>query len=113
MTSHSAMSKFSRHASFEQICEVAEQERNRLYFESRSQPSSPTIKRRGRYLSVPSYIYNFRLLIILDYVTLNLLHRVQQLRGRASDSRLRETGLESCAAVLKPWASFFNRHCSS
>ena len=45
MTSHSAMPKFSRHASFEQICEVAEQERNRLYFESRSQPSSPTIKR--------------------------------------------------------------------
>ena len=27
--------------------------------------------------------------------------------GRASDSRLRGPGFESCAAVLKPWASFF------
>ena len=30
------------------------------------------------------------------------------LRGRASDSRLRGPGFESCAAVLKPWASFFH-----
>ena len=35
------------------------------------------------------------------------------LRGRASNSRLREPGFESCAAVLKPWASFFTLHCSS
>ena len=33
--------------------------------------------------------------------------RVQWLRGRASDSRLREPGFESCAAVLKPLASLF------
>ena len=39
--------------------------------------------------------------------------RVQWLRGRASDSRLREPGFEFCAAVLKPWASFFTLHCSS
>ena len=32
--------------------------------------------------------------------------RAPWLRGRASDSRLREPGFESCAAVLKPWASF-------
>ena len=37
----------------------------------------------------------------------------QWLRGRASDSRLREPGFESCAAVLKPWASVFALHCSS
>ena len=30
-----------------------------------------------------------------------------ELRGIASDSRLREPWFESCAAVLKPWASFF------
>ena len=30
--------------------------------------------------------------------------------GRASDSRLREPGFESCAAVLKPWAGFFILH---
>ena len=41
------------------------------------------------------------------------LSGVQWLRGRASDSRLQEPGFESCAAVLKPWASFFTRHCSS
>ena len=35
------------------------------------------------------------------------------LRGRASDSRLRGPGFESCAAVLKPWASVFTLHCSS
>ena len=39
--------------------------------------------------------------------------RAQWLRGRASDSRLRKPGFESCAAVLKPWASFFTLHCSS
>ena len=39
--------------------------------------------------------------------------RVQCLRGRASDSRLRGSGFETCTAMLKPWASFFNLHCSS
>ena len=34
-------------------------------------------------------------------------------QGRASDSRQGEHGFESCAAVLKPWASFFTLHCSS
>ena len=46
-------------------------------------------------------------------VSVNVGIRVQWLRGRASDSRLREPGFESCAAVLKPWASFFTLHCSS
>ena len=39
--------------------------------------------------------------------------RAQWLRGRASDSRLREPGFESCAAVLKPWTIFFTLYCSS
>ena len=39
--------------------------------------------------------------------------RAQWLRGRVSDCRLREPGFESCAAVLKPWASLFTLHCSS
>ena len=39
--------------------------------------------------------------------------RVQWLRGRASDCRLREPGFESCAAVLKSWACFSTIHCSS
>ena len=39
--------------------------------------------------------------------------RAQWLRGRASDSRTRKPGFESCAAVLKPRASFFTLHCSS
>ena len=42
-----------------------------------------------------------------------LLCRVQWFRGRASDSRLRKPGFESCAAVLKTWASLFTLHCSS
>ena len=33
--------------------------------------------------------------------------------GRASDSRLRGPGFESCATVLKPWASVSTLHCSS
>ena len=40
-------------------------------------------------------------------------YRAQWLRGRASDSQLREPGFESCAAVLKPWGSFITLHCSS
>ena len=39
--------------------------------------------------------------------------RAHWLRGRASDSQLRGPGFESCAAVLKPWASLFTLHCSS
>ena len=39
--------------------------------------------------------------------------RAQWLRGRTSDSRLGEPGFEYCAAVLKPWASFFTLLCSS
>ena len=39
--------------------------------------------------------------------------RAQWLRGRAMDSRLRGPEFESCAAVLKPWTSFCNLHCSS
>ena len=36
-----------------------------------------------------------------------MLHCIAQwLKGRASDSQLRESGFESCAAMLKPWASF-------
>ena len=41
------------------------------------------------------------------------LCRAQWRRGRASDSRLRETGFESCVVVLKCWASFCILHCSS
>ena len=39
--------------------------------------------------------------------------RAQWFTGRASDSRLREPGFEPCAAVVKPWASFFTLNCSS
>ena len=42
-----------------------------------------------------------------------LFCRVQWLRGRALDSRLWEPGFKSCAAVLKPWATYFTLHCSS
>ena len=41
------------------------------------------------------------------YISTNVIHRAQWLRGRASDSQLQEPGFESCAAVLKPLASFF------
>ena len=41
------------------------------------------------------------------------VRRPQWLRGTASHSRLRGPGFESCAAVLKPWASLFTTHCSS
>ena len=44
---------------------------------------------------------------------IGLMLRAQRLRGSASDCRLREPEFESCAAVLKPWASFFTLHCSS
>ena len=37
------------------------------------------------------------------------LHFVRQEDGE----KLREPGLESCAAGLKPWASFFILHCSN
>lgn len=35
--------RLSRHSSFEVICDVAEQERNRLYFESKSLPAAPVL----------------------------------------------------------------------
>ena len=38
---------------------------------------------------------------------------VPWLRGRASDSRLRGPGFESCAAVIKHWASVVTLHYSS
>ena len=41
------------------------------------------------------------------------LSRVLWLRGRASDSRLREPGFKPCVTMLKPWASFFTLHCYS
>ena len=41
------------------------------------------------------------------------LHRMQWLRGRASDYRLREPGFESCAAVLDLGQVFVILHCSS
>ena len=41
------------------------------------------------------------------------MSRAQWLRGRASDSCLRGPKFETCAAALKPWASFFTLHCSS
>ena len=37
---------------------------------------------------------------------LQYTHMTQWLRGRASDSQLREPGFKSCAAVLKPWTMF-------
>ena len=39
--------------------------------------------------------------------------RAQWLSGRASNYRLRGPGFESCAAVLKAWASLFTLHCCS
>ena len=55
----------------------------------------------------PMYLY------LKVFVFQSLKCRVPWLRGRASDSQLREPGFESCATVLKPWASFFTPHCSS
>ena len=46
-------------------------------------------------------------------VAIRFIDPMQWLRGRASDSRLREPGFETCAAVLNLWASFFTLHCSS
>ena len=40
--------RFGRHSSFDQICAVAEQERNKLYA-SASEPASPTNTSRGLY----------------------------------------------------------------
>ena len=41
------------------------------------------------------------------------VERSSSTRVRASDSRLRGPRFEACAAVLKPWASFFTLHRSS
>ena len=38
---------------------------------------------------------------------------VERSGSGASDSRLIALGFESCAAVLKPWASLFTQHCNS
>ena len=50
--------------------------------------------------------------IRLHYVA-SIYCRAQCLRGRASVSRFSRPGFESCAAVLKPWASLFSLHYSS
>ena len=47
------------------------------------------------------------LIITTMTMTAHALCRVQWLSGRASGSRLREPGFESCAAVLKPLARLF------
>ena len=57
------------------------------------------------------YICFHRIIAVLSRIWCEC--RAQWLRGRASDCRLREPGFESCAAVLKPWASLFTLHCSS
>ena len=54
--------------------------------------------------------------VFSSYIVISLdlyICRAQWLRGRASDSRLREPGFESWAALLKPWARLFLPHCSS
>ena len=89
----------------------------------------PTILKRIFIMDDDSYIwYSFRSWYVciifvvllssepvgLEINTINTIqYRAQWLRGRTSDSRLREPRFESCAAVLKPWASFFTLHCSS
>ena len=40
-------------------------------------------------------------------VIITCITKETKLHHTASDSRLREPAFESCAAVLKPWASFF------
>ena len=44
--------------------------------------------------------------ITIGNVDVTITYRAQWLTGRSSDSQLWEPGFESCAAVLKPWASF-------
>ena len=53
------------------------------------------------------------ILLHCKFVDESNIHRMQWLRGRVLDSRLREPGFESCATMLKPWASLFTLHCSS
>ena len=69
-----------------------------------------------------SFFFFFSFLLVLSLITssikadacaLPVFRREQWLRGRALHSRLGESGFESCAAVLKLWASFFTLHCSS
>ena len=45
--------------------------------------------------------YMVQLLPLLVFIT----YRAQWLTSKASHTRLREPGFESCAAVLTPWAS--------
>ena len=61
------------------------------------------------------YVFSILMLIFRFsyYQVISAYCRAQWLRGRASDCRLRGPVFESCAAVLKPWASVFTLHCSS
>jgi len=76
----------------------------------------PTQGKRIYYKLNPYIIYQSSTVCMLWIAQLPSSHftntfcRAQWLRGRAADSRLRESGFESCAAVLKP---FFNLQCSS
>ena len=45
-----------------------------------------------------------------DHDKYSNFHHFVELRGRASESWLREPGFESCAAVLKLWSSVFYQH---
>ena len=56
---------------------------------------------------------NGNLTVSVSFIDVHSSYRAQWHRGRASDSRLREPGFESGAAMLKLWASFFSLHCSS
>ena len=49
----------------------------------------------------------------LNETNVTHVRRAQWLRGKTSDTQLREPRFESCAAVLKPWASFFTLHYPS
>ena len=68
------------------------------------------MKRQKTIMDVALYQINILLLfiIIITSAASSQFRRAQWLRGRPPDSRLREPGFESCAAVLKSWASFFH-----
>ena len=97
------------------------------YYLLSSMHMSSIIYCRSQFINVYEQYYLLSVTIhqwiwaVLSYVS-HVVHQVYEhyclvwapwLRGRASDSRLRGPGFESCAAVLKPWASFFTLHCSS
>ena len=58
-------------------------------------------------------VYVLKTILISSMNPHKIRCRAQWLRGRHPDSRLREPGFESYAAVLKPRASFFTLHCTS